>query len=373
MKKNLGLIFGGHSAEHEVSIVTFFQAWRWPDKDKYHLYPIYLDYNNQAYLAPQPSNVPPRQFIKRTLRRGFRIDFIKGGIEINYGLYRRQINLETVILLTHGGSGEDGRLQGLLDFYRLPYTGSGVLGSALGMDKVIAKDIFSYLGLAVAPYCWFWDYQFKQGKADFKKIISQKVGYPLFVKPANVGSSVGVSRVEKASQLVLALEKASLYDHKILVEKAIEGAIDINCAVMGGFEPEVSVCEQPITEAGFYSFEEKYLKGGKAKGMAGATRIIPAPLPEETTKAIRVVTSAIFKELGGWAMARMDFLFQPATGKIYPNEINTIPGSLAVYLWQASGLEPKAMIDKMVVLAKKRQVQEDQLSHQFISSILDQK
>lgn len=281
-----------------------------------------------------------------------RVDFVKGGIEIKGGiLLKKRVNIDAALLTMHGLYGEDGKIQGMLDFFDIPYTGSGVLGSALGMDKVLMKEIFEKLGLKVVKYFWFYDVEYKKDKSSVFKRVDKELGYPVFVKPANCGSSVGIRKVKSRKMLDEAIKQAAKFDHKILIEEGISGAKDINCSILGGYDPQTSVCEEVLTDEEFLSFEEKYLKGGKTKGMLGLSRIVPAPIPDKATKEIQKQAKMVFKELGCWGVARMDFLYQPKSRAIYPNEINTIPGSLAFYLWKASGLEPSSLIDKLVNLA----------------------
>lgn len=369
---NLAVIFGAKSPEHEVSVVTAFQVWDWLNPKKYHPFLIYISPDNQPYLCPQPSKKDYNSFIKKTLQQKRLVNFAPGGLVIKEKFLKRSQKIDAALLLMHGSYGEDGRIQGMLDFLNIPFTGSGVLGSALGMDKVVMKHIFVKMGLTVTPYEWFWANEFNQSP---NKIFDQikKLSYPLFVKPANAGSSVGISKVKSQKELRKAIKLASRFDHKILVEEGVEGAADINCAVMGGYHPITSVCEQPLSEDKFLSFREKYLKGGKTKGMAGLSRIVPAPIPAKVSQKIQAITKAIFKELDCWGVARMDFLYQPKTGKIYPNEINTIPGSLSYYLWEASGLKPDKLVDQLVNLAMARRKQVNKLSYQFKSKILVQK
>ncbi|MBM3205434.1 D-alanine--D-alanine ligase [Candidatus Shapirobacteria bacterium] len=370
---NLGIIFGGKSPEHEVSIVTTFQAWPWIDSKKYQRFLIYLDYENQAFLCPTIKKQNPQQFIEKALKRKQGVDFVKKGIKVKKGFFSKKIPLDVILLLTHGGTGENGEFQGLLDFCEIPYTGSNVLGSALSMDKIITKNIFIKLGFKVAPYLWFTKDEFKKNSQKIINQIGRKIKYPVFVKPTTSGSSIGVNKAKNKKELIKAINIASKFDHKILIEKGLEGAVDVNCAVMGGYKPIASVCEQPITEDQFLSFKEKYLKGGKNKGMAGLSRIIPAPISEKTTKEIQQIAKIIFKELNAWGMARIDFLYQKKSGQIYPNEMNTIPGSLAFYLWQASGLKPTQLIDKMIELALERKKDLEKLNYHFKSEILAQR
>ena len=370
-KKNICIIFGGKSAEHEVSIISGLQAAGWVDKSKYNLWLIYLNNANKAYLCPA-FNGNYRQSIEDTLAKKQLIQFSFGGIIIKNGFFNKFIPIDATLLATHGGSGENGVLQGMLEYYNIAYSGSGVLGSSIGMDKLKMKEIFSYHGLPVLPYLCFdtEDYQF-----DPKGIKAKvaKIKYPVFVKPARGGSSLGVARVEKESGLDKAVKNASEYDYKIIVEQALANAVDINCAVMGGKILSVSLCEQPLKEEEFLTFEEKYLKGGKTKGMAGLSRIVPAPIPDKVAKKIQEMARIIYKTLDCWGNARIDFLYQKKSGYVYPCEINTIPGSLSYYLWQTSGISPAEMVDRLVELAIERQKRAEQLNYSYQSKILDQK
>jgi D-alanine-D-alanine ligase len=371
-KLNLAIIFGAKSTEHEVSIVTAFQASDWIDLAKYNRYLIYINENNQAFLCSPPQK-DPQKFIENAVRAANSADFTPGGISVGRGLMKKKINLDVALLTMHGAFGEDGKIQGMLDFYGIPYTGSGVLGSALKMDKVVQKDIFAKMGLPLIPYLWFFDNEYRKDPQKIKELIKKSLKYPLFVKPANGGSSIGIVKIDKESRLDKAVEEVSCYDHKILIEQSVEGAVDINCAVMGGYDSEVTVCEQPLTEDKFLSFKEKYLKGGKMKGMASLSRIIPAPIPDEITKQAREMAKNIFRELNCWGMARMDFLYQAKMKKIYPGEINTIPGALAVYLWEASGVKSAELIDRLVELALLKNKEARRLNYTYRSDILNQK
>ncbi len=370
---NLGIIFGGKSPEHEVSIITAFQVWPWINKEKYQPFLIYLDYDNQAFLCPPIKKQDYQKFIENTIKEKAYVDFIKGGIYLKKGFFKKRIKVDAVLLLTHGGSGENGQIQGLLDFFDIPYTGSNLLTSAITMDKVLTKESFAKIGLKTLPYSWFDYKDFKKDQKKIVKDIEDKLKYPLFIKPARSGSSIGINKVKNRKELVGAINKAAVFDNKILIEESLEDAIDINCAVMGGLSPIISPCEQPLSDEQFLSFQEKYLKGGKNKGMASLSRIIPAPIPEKKALEIKNMAKIIFGEIILWGMSRIDFLYQKKTGKVYPNEINSIPGSLAFYLWQAKNIQPPQLIDRMIDLAIERKKQEKNLKYFFKSEILKQK
>ncbi|MCX6725921.1 MAG: D-alanine--D-alanine ligase [Candidatus Shapirobacteria bacterium] len=371
-KLNLGIVFGGKSPEHEVSIITAFQVWPWINKKKYQPFLIYLNYNNQAFLCPSIKKQNYQKFIENTLRKKDYLNFIKGGVCLKKGFLKKKIDLDTVLLLTHGGSGENGQIQGLLDFFDIPYTGSNLLTSAITMDKVLTKESFTKIGLKTLPYFWFEYKDFKKDQKQTIADIENKLKYPLFVKPARSGSSIGINKVKNRKELVGAIDKAAVFDNKILIEESLKDAIDINCAVMGGSNPLISPCEQPLSDEQFLSFQEKYLKGSKNKGMASLSRIIPAPIPEKKTLEIKNMAKIIFEEIILWGMSRIDFLYQKETSKVYPNEINSIPGSLAFYLWQAKNIQPQQLIDKMIDLAIERKKQEKKIKYFFKSEILNQ-
>lgn len=370
---NLGIIFGGKSPEHEVSIITAFQAWPWINKKKYQPFLIYLNYDNQAFLCSSLKKQNYQKFIENTIKEKAYVDFIEGGICFKKGFFKKKIKLDVTLLLAHGGSGENGQIQGLLDFFDIPYTGSNLLTSAITMDKVLTKESFAKVGLKTLPYFWFEYQNFKKNQKKIVKDIENKIEYPIFVKPARSGSSIGIDKVKNRKELIEAVEKAAIFDNKILIEESLEDAVDINCAVMGGSNPLISPCEQPLSDEQFLSFQEKYLKGNKNKGMASLSRIIPAPIPEKKTLEIKNMAKIIFEEIILWGMSRIDFLYQKKTGKIYPNEINSIPGSLAFYLWQAKNIQPTQLIDKMVDLAIERKKQEKKIKYSFKSEILNQR
>lgn len=371
-KKNLLLIFGGRSVEHEVSIVTGLQAYHWINQKKYQVFPVYLDKQNQAYLCPHPKKKNYRQIITKTLQEDKKINFSYGGI-IKKGLLQRLIPVEAAILATHGGDGENGNLQGLLNFYRIPYTSSDVIGSALAIDKVISKIIAKSLGCNVVPHVWFFYQDFKKRASTIITEIDQKLTYPLFIKPARGGSSIGIEKVNHQKNLAQAVNRVAKFDNKILVESGLNNTVDINCAVMAGQPIIVSPCEQPVTDSQFLSFAEKYLKSGKNKGLAGASRIIPAPIEEKISQAIQSAAKDIFQNLVFDGMVRIDFLYQEKEKRFYFNEVNTIPGSLSHYLWQENNLPPQKMIEKLIKLAKEKQIKKNRQQVDFSSSILDQK
>lgn len=371
-KQNIAIIFGGKSLEHEVSIVTAIQVSKWLDKEKYNPYLIYVDKNNQSFLCPNLKENSFQDFIEETLREDKKLDFVNGGFRLIKSFVNKKVSLDAAILAFHGGLGENGGFQGMMEFLGIPYSHCGVMGSALGMDKATTKMLFNQMGLSVAPGEWFFADEYRQKPDEILEKITKKLKYPVFVKPVGGGSTIGVLKVENLKKLKEGIEKTMEIDSKILVEQGIEEAIDINCSVKGGYFPVASACEQPIKEGEILTFEDKYLKGGKSKGMAGLCRIFPASIPEEVSAKIQEISKAIFREFGCWGVIRIDYLYQKKTGKIYANELNTIPGSFAFYFWQHEGISPTKLVDELIELALSRKKETERLSTNYESKILDQ-
>ena len=266
------------------------------------------------------------------------------------GVFRKPIEFDIIMPAIHGTYGEDGTLQGMLEMLGVPYTGSGVTAAAVGMDKVIQKAVYEKEGLPVVRYEWFLVKEYIENKKEVVEKLENKIGYPMCVKPANLGSSVGINMAKNKKELEWAIEVAKEFDTKILVEECLENIDEINVSVMGYEEAEVSVCEQPIKAYTLLSFEDKYLKGNKAKGMANLSRLIPAPISKDLTKKIQDFALRAFRALGVSGVARIDFLVNIKKEIVYINEINTLPGSLSFYLWEKSDYPFSKMMDKLIEL-----------------------
>ncbi|MGE3269338.1 MAG: D-alanine--D-alanine ligase family protein, partial [Chloroflexota bacterium] len=284
--------------------------------------------------------------------------------------------VDVVFPVIHGTYGEDGTLQGLLELAAVPYVGAGVVGSAVGMDKIIMKAAFQAQQLPVVNYLWFTRKRWQSEADKVADEIERTLRYPLFVKPANLGSSIGISKATDRAALFDAIEVAANYDRRLLVEEAFEGGIEVNCAVLGNDDPQASVCEQPIAWTEILSYEDKYLRGGKGKGggggegMASLTRRIPAPIPDDLTAEVQRLAVAAFRAVDCAGLARIDFLVDPTSGRVAVNEINTMPGSLAFYLWEASGVSFPALVDRLLELALERHRERQQTTFSFDSALL---
>lgn len=362
MKTTVGVIFGGRSVEHEVSIITARQLMENIDRQKYRIVPIYISKQGEWFtgdalfeldtfknLSKLPVSLKKICLLPYPAQYNL-MSVVKGGI-FKKGLQER---LDVVIPAIHGTHGEDGTLQGLLDLADIPYAGAGLLGSALGMDKISMKAMLREAGLPVLDYLWFSRMQWEADPESVMKKIESGLNYPVFVKPADLGSSIGVKKVNNKDDLCYALDVAGTYTRRLLVERALTDCVEINCAVLGD-EGQVrpSVCEQPIAWQEFLTYEDKYLRGGSEQGMAGTKRRIPAPISEELTAQIQELACKSFQTLAGGGVSRVDFLVDKASQSPYVNEINTIPGSFAYYLWEPLGINYSQLIDRLIELALK--------------------
>ncbi len=276
----------------------------------------------------------------------------------------------------HGPFGEDGTIQGLLELADVPYVGAGVVGAAVGMDKIVMKAAFRAHGLPVVEYVWFTRRRWQEDRDGVLDEVERKLRYPLFVKPANLGSSIGITKATERLDLAEAVDVAAHYDRRLLVEESFEGGIEVNCSVLGNHDLEASVCEEPVRWTEILSYEDKYLRGGKGKGggggegMASLTRRIPAPISPELTAEVQRLAIESFVAIDGAGLARVDFLVDPRSGRICVNEINTLPGSLSFYLWEPSGVPVPALIDRLIELALERHRERRQTTYTYDSALL---
>ena len=286
----------------------------------------------------------------------------------------------------HGMNGEDGTLQGLLELANIPYTSSGVLGASVGMDKILMKKVFEAHHLPVLPYTYFIRDEWEKNKDSVIEKVEAELTYPMFVKPSNLGSSIGISKAKDRDGLINAIEVATQYDSRIIVEKGVENLIEINCSALGfGDDVKTSVCEQPVNWEEFLTFEDKYMRGGKSAksetrtgnklgfkqgGMESMDRRIPANIPEEQTKEVQELTQKAFQCLNSKGVVRIDFIIDKDDNKIYINEINTIPGSFSFYLWKHNGLEYSELIDKLVEIAEKTNEEKNKNNYTYQSDII---
>jgi D-alanine-D-alanine ligase len=348
----IGVIFGGRSVEHEVSLVSAASIINALDKEKYEVIPIgiastgkWLSSNDTLRLLREKKSTEreQEQLLVPDPRKQSLVAINDGG---NVGK-----SIDVIFPAVHGRFGEDGTLQGLFELADIPYVGPGVLGSAVGMDKAIQKELLIRANIPTAPSIWFTLEEYNAGHKKIITEIERRLKYPIFVKPSNSGSSIGISKAHHRKELLHSIDIAAQFDRKILVEQGIHNAREIECGVLGNDHPIISVPGEIVPSNEFYDYNAKYVD-------ENSEAIIPAKLPGPIVKKIKQYALSAFRALDCAGMARVDFLVTRKTNRIYLNEINTIPGftSISMYpkLWQASGLTYSALLDKLVELAMER-------------------
>lgn len=356
----LVVAFGGVSPEHEVSVITAHQAMAALREAGKSVTPLYVSKSGRWYTGEVLLDLKRYEDLTALERAAIPCTISKNSdgmpVLLQTGATKlfskpKEWPVYVVVLAFHGGDGENGAFQGLCEVFNIPYTGPGVLGSAVGMDKVAAKRLARQAGMPVVDWIDFTEQVWVQNK---ERIVrdAAAMGYPLYVKPVHLGSSIGIMKVDAGSDLDAAVEMALRYDSHVMIEKAVRPLIEINCSVIGNVDTATaSVCEQPQGKGDSLTFHDKYLSDGStSKGMASAARIIPAPISDALTKRIQDLAVGVFQSLGATGLARLDFLVNSETEEIYFNEINTIPGSFSFYLWQHSGMSFDKLILKLVDL-----------------------
>lgn len=380
-KLTVGVIFGGRSVEHDVSIISGHQVMRAFDPEQYEVVPIYIDRQGKWYTGE------PLRELNHFRSHQDEVVSLKGvreaiispsvqhhGLIVNptSGRFEKSeiVRLDVVFPVIHGSHGEDGTLQGLLELADIAYVGCGVLASAIANDKIMTKIMLSQQGIPIVEGVSFSRAEWLEAPDKVISHIVHELRYPVFVKPATLGSSIGIGKTADETMLRAFIEVAINLDQRVLVEQAVEKPTEINCAVMGN-TPNIraSVLEQPVSWDQFLTFEEKYTRGGE--GMKSAERVIPAPLSEELTEKIRGYAIQAFRAIEGRGTARIDFLLKPDTDEVYLNEINTMPGSLAFYLWQEEGLSPGEVVHQLVGLARDAHAEKRKNSYDYQTSLVE--
>ena len=382
MKTTVAFIFGCRSVEHEVSIISAVQAMRSVNKVKYDVLPIYVTKSGEMYTSDKMFEIEPFRDIKALIAESEPITMIKSGNDVVVHFLRQKMfkKKEDIVInvafpVVHGTNCEDGTLQGYLEFLGLPYVGCDVLSSAVGMDKAVFKYVMQAAGLPVLDCNCFYAREYAENKDAIIESAEKEIGYPMIVKPVNLGSSVGISKAKDRAALIDAIELATSFADKVLIEHAVTAIREINCSVVGDSdECAASVCEEPFMNDEILSYEDKYMGGGKnsgnAKGMASLSRKIPADISEEKSGEIRELACKVFKALGAAGVVRIDFIIDTDTDKVYVNEINTIPGSLSFYLWEKTDLPYGKLIDKLISLAFRRSRNRENLTFTIDTNIL---
>ncbi len=375
MRLNLGVIFGGKSVEHEISIISAVEAMANIDSNKYKVIPIYIDKNNDWYTGDHLKSILHYRDMDLVKRYAKKVSLVKRGksfILESQGLLRRSLFvIDMVLPIGHGSFVEDGSLQGYLNMLGVPFVGSNVLASAIGQDKVIQKDLFKQNGIPVCDYVWFYDYEFEKNKKDVLEKI-KSLSYPLYVKPASLGSSIGISVAKDEKELISGIKEAVKYDRKIIVEEKVKNVKETNISVLGNYEKQsVSEIEEINMEDGFYSFKEKYVEGySKIKGKDKKEKSKPL-ISKEMIEDMKSYAIKTFKTVNASGVARVDFLIDDKNKKLYVNEINTIPGDLSSYLWMAKKMSQKELINNLIDLAVAEQTKKNDTIYAFSGNLLE--
>ena len=386
MKIRLGVIFGGESVEHEVSIISAVQAMHKMDNEKYEIIPIYITKDRQWYTGEALKDIETYQdlsLLKRYTKNV--VLYEKDGkflLQSKSGLFKSVVKeIDMAFPIVHGTNVEDGTLQGYLQSIGIPFVGGDVYASVVGQDKIYMKQVFTSEKLPISDYTWFYDVEYQE---DTDEILNkcEKLNYPVIVKPSTLGSSVGIAVANTREELKEAIDTAISYDNRIVVEKVVENLMELNISVLGNYEnQQVSAIEQVMPTKTFLTYEDKYIGSGKTKGKAGvkfksskgmvsASRVVPAKIETSIKEEIEEIAVKAFKALKSSGVVRIDFLVDTKTNKVYINEVNNIPGSLSFYLWEPIGKDYSELLDDMINIGVKDYKHRVAKTHSFETNIL---
>lgn len=378
----VGVIFGGDSVEHEVSIITAVQAMEFLNKEKYEVVPLYISKERDWYTGETLKEMKTYQSLENAKKSATRVVLTKKEKEYvllkTEGLFKSIVNtIDIAFPIVHGKGAEDGSLAGYLDLLGIPYVGCDMLGASLGQDKVVQKQVLEANHIPVVKYTWFYESEYM---LDSKKIFKdiQELTYPVIVKPARLGSSIGIHYVKSEKEIATAIEDALEYDKKIVVEKVVPNLLEVDCAVLGNHETmEVSLIGEMLTNNDILTFEDKYLQEGGKKGskkVSGDVNTagfkIPATLDKKLEEEIMLLAKQSFRALNLKGVTRFDFLVDKKSKKVYVNEPNTIPGCLAFFFYTPKGLEYTDLLDKLITLTIKEYKEDRKKVSSFESNVL---
>ncbi len=377
MKLNIGVLFGGNSVEHEVSVISASQAIAAIDKERYHVIPLYLTKDHRLFSGEALFDVKNYKSTSNLLKQCKQVSIVKIQQRfyiqpVKSSLFTKAQEVDVVLPVVHGTHCEDGSIQGYLETIGIPYSGSDVISAALGQDKVFMKMAFEHHNIPMVPWFYFNQNEYRLNKDKVISDILSKVGLPCVVKPARLGSSVGITLVKTLETLNESIIDALNYDTKIVIEKAVIDLREVNCSVLGDeVSVEASVLEEVMKYDAILSYKDKYQSNSKSKGMASTSRICPAELDDALTKKVQDLAKEVFVVLGCSGVTRIDFLMDSNTMELYVNEINTIPGSLSFYLWDKSGYNFTDLMDRLIDQSIQRQRRREKMVFSFESNLLD--
>ena len=401
MKIKVGVFFGGNSVEHEISVITMNQAISSLNPEKYEIVPIYIAKNGVMYTGDDLLDLYSFRDMDVLLKRCYPVAVVNDGKGVKVIrcpapiIGKRVLNtIDVAFPIVHGTNAEDGTLAGFLTLLGIPFVGPDILASSIGMDKILQKKVLKESGIPVVDHVSFYAMEYIKNEETILKQIEKTLSFPMIVKPGNLGSSVGIKKANNQAEIEEAIAFAMEFTDRVIVEKAVEKLKEINCSIIGNItESETSICEEPFFSDEILSYTDKYIGSGKTKGgtisgkgipvkMTGgktttkgnnnefANRKIPAEISKEKEDEIRQLTKDVFQVLGCSGVARVDFLMDEETEKVYVNEINTIPGALSFYLWEATGKSFEQELDEMIEIALKRQREKEKLTFSYDQNIL---
>ncbi len=378
MKIKVAVMFGGQSVEHEVSIISALQAIEALDKNKYEVIPVYISKNSEFYSDQSLLDIESYKDLDALVKNVPQVYLYKDKNNaylnnVKQGFFKSKPQLiDIVVPVMHGTNGEDGKLQGYLEMLNVPYAGSDTTASAIGQDKVIMKHVFQNSGLPIVKWFWFYGHTFNDNQQLFLD-QANKLGYPVVIKPANLGSSIGISIVKNDAEFIEGVLGAIEFDEKIVVEKGVENLREVNCSVLGDiYSLDTSVIEE-VGGTEFLSFDDKYLSGSKSsksQGMASTKRDVPANLDSDLEAKVYDLSKKVVSVLGSSGVCRIDFLLDSKTNELFINEINSMPGSLAFYLWQEKNVSFTQIMDSLIKQAIDRERRKSQMTFTYDSNIL---
>ena len=385
MKLNIAVFFGGESVEHEVSIISAHQAIEALDKNKYNVIPVYVSKERKLYVSDLLKDISNYKDLKHLISQCTQVSITSEDNRVVIRPVKPSLfgpkelgTIDVAIPVMHGTNGEDGTIQGFFEMLKVPYAGCDLYGAAIGQDKVLQKNVLSDNNLPITNWFWVYGSEMDTHQNEILDKVHRLI-YPVIIKPARTGSSVGISIAHNDEEYLACFDEARQYDEKIITEKVVKPMREINCSVVGdSYSCVASVLEEvsSVSQDELLSFSDKYLGGGKSsksqgsKGMASTARIVPAPLTDEQTRLVQQLAKETFRVLGTSGVCRIDFLMDADTKKVYVNEINTIPGSLAFYLWQAAGVSFSELMDKLVELALDRERRRSKMTFSYETNIL---
>ena len=383
MKIKLGVFFGGKTVEHEISIITANQAITSLNKDKYEIIPIYISKSGKMYTGEKLFDLKEYRDLDKLIKSCEEVVCVNDGnkakvLRVNSKILSKNVlnTIEIAFPIMHGTNGEDGSIQGYLEILGIPYIGPDVLASSIGMDKIMMRRILKEQNIPSLDYVAFYSLEYIKDENKYIQEIEEKLTYPVIVKAGNLGSSVGIKKAKNTEDLKDAIEFAMEFSDRIMVENAITKLKEVNCSVMGDMiEATASICEEPIGSDEILSYTDKYVgnsktKGGsKSQGMATLQRKVPAEITKEQAEKIQEIAVKTFKLLGCNGVSRIDFMIDLNDNNIYVNEINTIPGALSYYLWEATGKTFEKELDELVELAFKRNRERQNRTYSYDQNI----